>query len=152
MLLASNKQAHFSIVIPSDADPAERYAAEELQKYFDRIALAWPRIVDDTAPAPKRAVLLGRMRHEAALFPGAAKLKLGREDYVLRSRGGNLLIAGGSPRGTLYGVYDLLERIGVRWWTAEEEYVPKLARVEIDALDEVVRPPLVYRALWYRQA
>jgi hypothetical protein len=35
---------------------------------------------------------------------------------MIRTSGGALYIAGGGDRGVLYGVYDLLERFGCRWF------------------------------------
>ena len=60
------------------------------------------------------------------------------------------MVLGGSPRGTLYGVYDLLERFGVRWWTPEDEHVPCRTTLTLARLNVTVRPPLLYRAIWYR--
>ncbi len=41
------------------------------------------------------------------------------ESYVLQTIDGNLVIAGSDKRGTIYGIYDLSEKIGVSpwyWW------------------------------------
>ncbi len=50
---------------------------------------------------------------------------LGQEGYWLLTRGNCLVIAGGPPRGTLYGVYGLLEdHLGCRWFTPGREPHP----------------------------
>src|SRR4051812_15211178 len=112
MLLVSNKTPLFQIVIAHDAPAPVRYAAEELQRYIDRLSLAFPAIRTDDGPASESAILLGDSRHRTQLFPQAASGKLPRDGYLFRQQGRHLLIWGGSPRGTLYGVYDLLERLG----------------------------------------
>ena len=155
MLLATERQAFFTIVIARDAHPAVRYAAEELQRYVDLMAVALPTIATDDAPVRGRTLLVGDSALRGKLLPeisDAAVQGLGFEDYLLRSNGDHLAIIGGSPRATLYGVYDLLERLGVRWWTPTEESVPVKMRLEIAPLDVTVRPPLIYRATWYRNA
>jgi|GEM_PF-1267170 len=155
MLLASQRTAHFAIVIPERADPAELYAAEELQRYVDRMANAWPSIIPDTRPFPPRAILLGPSRHAIGVFPSVAGNSATRpagDGYVLKTVGNHIIAVGGSPRGTLYAAYDLLERLGVRWWTPDAETVPVRARLEIDTLDVRADPPLMYRATWYRDA
>ena len=55
----------------------------------------------------------------------------GSDGFVLRTLGDSLVIAGGTSRGTLYGVYALLEKLGVRWYTPEVEVVPARARVAL---------------------
>jgi hypothetical protein len=156
MLLVSNKAALFEIAIAHDAPAAVRYAAEELQRYIDRLSLAFPTIRTDDEPQSKSAILLGDSRHRAQLFPRVNNSKLPRDGYLFRQHNRHLLIWGGSPRGTLYGVYDLLERLGVRWWTPGEESVPHQMALSLDdsndALNFEVSPPLFYRALWYRNA
>jgi hypothetical protein len=66
-----------------------------------------------------------------AVFVGATKFagreginfgQLGQEEWVIRSVNSNLVIAGGRPRGTLYAVYEFLERyVGVRFLDAHTE-------------------------------
>ena len=151
MLLASQKTPFFDIVIAHDAPAAVRYAAEELQRYVERICLAFPAIhTDRQTPGPK-SILVGDSARRAELFPGvsAGDLRRGRgESYVLRTRGGHLLVMGGSPRGTLYAVYDLLERFGVRWWMPWDQDVPRRTRLAIEDLNVRFDPPLIYRATW----
>ena len=152
MLLAANKRACFDIVTAADAAPAVRHAAEELQRYVGRMTLAFPGIRADDTPVAGREVVVGENRHRRSLFPDAGVDSLPNEAYVLRTRGQHLLVAGGGPRGTLYGIYDLLERLGVRWWTPSEECVPRTMLLELKPLDVRVEPPLTYRAIWYRHA
>lgn len=152
MLLVSNKQPFFDIVIAADASACVRYAAEELQRYVDRISMCYvPIRIDEPTPG-RSALLIGDSPMRRKLFPATAKLKLEGEQYVLQTRRGNLLALGGTDRGTLYAVYDLLERLGVRWWTPEDETVPARNVLEAPELDVRVDPPLIYRATWYRNA
>src|SRR5262249_15681016 len=61
-------------------------------------------------------------------------------------------IAGGRPRGTLYGVYALLEeKLGVRWFTPEIEHVPEQKHLTLGALDETHIPVLDYREVYWRE-
>lgn len=54
------------------------------------------------------------------------------ESFTIQENGGNLIIAGSDKRGTIYGIYDFCEKIGVspwEWWAdvtpekAEELYI-----------------------------
>ncbi|MBI2192759.1 MAG: DUF4838 domain-containing protein [Planctomycetes bacterium] len=150
MLLTANKAPTFSILIDPDAPPAVRHAAEEIQRYIERISLARPAVVTQPGNAHRRIVLVGESARRRRLFPELDPARMEREAYVLHTRGDHLLVLGGSPRGTLYAAYDLLERLGVRWWTPQDELVPNRMLLELPPLRVQVRPPLMYRALWYR--
>ena len=153
MLLVSDKTALFDIAISSDAHPAVRYAAEELQHYVEEMSLARPRIRTDargTQDSLPKKVLVGESTESREPFPKVSAQDLARESYLLRTRGSHLLLLGGSPRGTLYAVYDFLGRLGVRWWTPTEETVPLRTTLEVGPLRARVDPPLIYRAIWYR--
>ena len=155
MLLVSDNVCCLDIVIAENAHPAVRYAAEELQRYIERMTsegVLPPVRTDDAQPGARQEILVGNSRRSEKVFPEVIPDGLPREGYVLKTRGKHLLVSGGSPRGTLYGVYDLLERLGVRWWTPWDEDVPRRRVLEVGPLKVTVRPPLFYRATWYRNA
>ena len=72
--------------------------------------------------------------------------KLGPEEAVLKTVEGSVIVAGGRPRGTLYAVYELLEKYGgVRWYTPEVEVVPRRATLSLPELDRRWAPYFEYR-------
>src|ERR1044071_10172273 len=109
LTLADNGQTKYTIVLPANPIPSERYAAEELQRYLERISGAKLPILTDTGPLASREILLGDNAHLRTLKQKIDFNKLGPDGFVLRTEGGKLVIAGGRPRGTLYGVYALLD-------------------------------------------
>lgn len=38
------------------------------------------------------------------------------ESFLIQTVGGNLVVAGSDKRGTIYGIYDISEKIGVSPW------------------------------------
>jgi hypothetical protein len=108
-------------------------------------------IVDDAQPAGAREIVLGAANARLAGradVPGADKL--GAEGFWLKTEPGRVIVAGGRPRGTLYGVYALLEeQLGVRWWTADAESVPQRRRVVVPPLDQVQTPAFEYREVFW---
>jgi hypothetical protein len=149
--LAHKGQSRYRIVVAADAIPSERYAAEELQKYLERIGGAKLPIVTDKEPMGEREIILGDNAHLWQLRPMIDFAALGTDGFVLRTHNDHLIIAGGKPRGTLYGVYALLEeKLGVRWFTPEVESVPQLSRVSLPKLDETQVPALEYREVFWR--
>lgn len=152
LVLAQRGKSRFHIVVAKDAVPSERYAAEELQRYLEKISGVKLPIVDDTAPAESREILLGDNTHLRKLRPKIDFTKLGSDGFVLRTQGNRLIIAGGKPRGTLNGVYTLLEeKLGVRWFTPDLEVVPKSDRVRVKTLNETKVPALEYREVFWTE-
>ena len=83
---------------------------------------------------PGRTVFIGR----AAKSPAVGKLKrLKDESYVVATDDASLTLAGNSPRGTLYAVYDFLKAQGCRWYLPGKrgEVIPR--REKLDAADGV---------------
>jgi hypothetical protein len=152
VVLAKNGKSLYRIVVPQKAIPSERYAAEELQRYLERISGAKLPIVTDSELMSSHEILLGDNAHLRKLGIQVDFAKLGTDGFVLRTFQNHLIIAGGRPRGTLYGVYALLEeKLGVRWFTPEVEFVPKMERVELPVLNETQVPALEYREVFWTE-
>ena len=75
----------------------------------------------------------------------------GPEELRIVIRDGNIAIAGGRPRGTLYGVYTFLEDyLNVRFLTADHTHVPPVASERlVGPVDRRYQPPLHMRWAYY---
>ena len=102
-----------------------------------------------TPSLPAHAILLGNNRHLAELDYQPVWADLGPEGDVLRTMGDRLIIAGGRPRGTLYGVYGLLEDyLGCRWFTPDTSLIPKMETITLGPLFASAVPAFEYREPW----
>ncbi|MFO1497334.1 MAG: DUF4838 domain-containing protein [Verrucomicrobiota bacterium] len=152
LALVRESQSDYRIIIPAQAIPAERYAAEELQRYLERIGGVRLAILTEAEPGRAHEIILGKTSRPAGSLPAESWAKVGSDGFVLRSDGGRLLIGGGRPHGTLNGVYALLEeKLGVRWFTPEVEQVPKRREVTLAELNETVVPVLENRDVFWRE-
>ena len=137
ILAERGKAADCTIVLPVAASASQRYAAEELRDYTQR--LTGTRLPIETAGAqlPEHAILLG-LKNDP---------DLGEDGFRLKAGDGRLEIVGSSVRGTLYGVYHYLEDVcGVRWLTPVAEDVPPRDRLAVpDDLDDVQKPAFLCR-------
>jgi uncharacterized protein DUF4838/glycosyl hydrolase family 67 len=150
--LSSTDRTPCPIIVASNAPASERYAASELQSYLERITTVKLPILDDSVRPESREILIGDNAHLRQLGLNIDFRALGTEGFALRTRKNNLIIAGGRPRGSLYGVYTLLEqRAGVRWFTPELETVPKTNHLAFAALDEDHLPVLEYREVFWTE-
>jgi Domain of unknown function (DUF4838)/Glycosyl hydrolase family 67 N-terminus len=135
--LAEGGQSSYRIVVAANASEPTRYAAEELQGCLKKITGAQLPIVTDTEPVQPHEILVGRSSRLETAGVRVDWAALGKEGYVLRKAGERLVIAGGEPRGTLYGVYGLLEdHFGCRWFTPNIEHMPRIGRLPLPQLDE----------------
>ena len=112
------------IVCSSEATVAERYAATEFQGLFAEMTGAVLPIAEHGTRGTG-AVYIG---------PGAVarsgvrshRRKLGEEGFRVSVAANTVLIDGGQPRGTLYGVYEFFEELcGVRYLTFDHTYYPE---------------------------
>ncbi|MEK7407162.1 MAG: DUF4838 domain-containing protein, partial [Acidobacteriota bacterium] len=140
LVLADGGKSTYSICIARDASPSERRGADELQRFLEEMSGA--RLPVESEPCRGNFVRVG----------GRVREKLGPEDFVLKTAGRNLIIAGGRQRGTMYGVYTLLEKLGCRWFTREVSRIPKMHTVALGALDETHRPAFEYREPFFTEA
>ncbi|MEI8078030.1 MAG: DUF4838 domain-containing protein [bacterium] len=153
--LATDGNAVACITLAASATPAEKSAAIELAAYLKQVTGAEFAIVTPPQAAGRPVIAVG---------PGAAKAVapdmelakagdrgLGEDGIVLKSAPPNLILTGaeGATRGTLYAVYEFLEReVGVRWWTSTEEFVPQITTFGIRPLDVRYKPPFFCRELY----
>ena len=153
LILATRGQpAAYTLVRAADASPSQIHAAEEFQTFAEQMTGVKLPILTDDAPLPSRAILLGNTRHTAAVLGGPADLAaLGTDGFRLVSKPPHLLIIGGAVRGTLYGVYEALERFGgCRWYSSWHSVIPTRDAFAVPAIDETQAPAFALREpFWF---
>ena len=131
------------IVVAETASPAEEMAASELKAYIAKMTGADCPIAKTSATP---AIYIGPTTLAREAIPDYDAL--GREEWVIKTYKGNLILAGGRPRGTLYAVYEYLERLGVVWPAPAQEYVPSMDSLPIAAIDVRDKPAFMQRAIY----
>jgi len=142
--LTQGRATTYVIQIAQQAPPAVWHAAGELQHFVHAMTGAELDIVDDQAPLREHTILIGDSRHLRALQRDDPE-ELGPDGYCIRTFGEHLGIWGREPRGTLYGVYAFLNRLGCRWYTRDVGVIPKRDRIDVPSRNESYSPPLWYR-------
>ncbi len=148
----------WDIIIPADAIPSEKYAAEELQSLLARatgkkLEIASEPQETEGAGGSKHHIYVGAGKKMQGSPVGFSVDGFGPEDLRIVIRDGNIAIAGGRPRGTLYGVYVFAEDyLGVRFLTADHTYVPVTGAWRVvGPVDRFYHPPLSFRWSVLRQ-
>ncbi len=147
MYIVENGESDFVIVTEDDADECILTAVTEMQAYINKISgVSLEHITESEYAEGSKAIIIGETDIENSIT-AVDRNQIGPDVFMLYSDGTNLLIAGGDSRGTLYGVYTLLEEyLGVRWFTPTLEVIPESKDIVIDAaLNRIVKPSFSIR-------
>lgn len=145
-LFDGNKK--MTVVTADSPSKPEKTACRELTDYLKKVTGKQFKAVKESEFKEKKpAIYLGWTKF--AREHGINFSKLGKEEWIIKTTDGSLILTGGRPRGTLYSVYHFLEdKVGVRWWTPYEEFTPRLGKLEFTDLDLRGKPVFVYRDIY----
>ena len=142
--LVQNGKSRYTIVLSEDASTSEKTAAEELRQYIEQVSGAVLPVSNDLDTKGK--VICVGFNDRVAALTGEAAPETDDEGFSCRSKGKDILIYGGSQRGTMYGVFDFLEKqLGIKWLTASCTVVPSRRSIRLKPMDWSDRPFLHYR-------
>jgi hypothetical protein len=156
-LLAKGGRAEAVIVVGRDASSFDHWVAEELQRYVQQLSGAQlPILGSDKVPAQKPLIVVGgpgrnplagaaqkrQLAHFADLKPDGFLLKrTGLE-------GGPVLLAGGNDdSGTMYAVYELLERLGMVFQLTGDVIPQQKPDLVMPACDVRIEPVFKHRGM-----
>lgn len=145
--LSNAGTSSYVIVRPNTPTAAETTAVEQFQSYFYQVAgVALPVYSESGAPSGHR-IYIGRSAHVGGLLSASQWDDLGKDGFIVRTDGDDVVLAGGGDRGTLYAVFDFLEKqLGCRWWTPTEKTIPTTSIVQIPNLNITETPAFSYRS------
>jgi len=119
----------WAIVVGADAIASERFAAAQLQGLLAAAGAGELAIVAESEARDDRIYLGFGPAMRASPVGFAPDGSLGEEGFRVVVADRAIAIAGGRPRGTLYGVYTFAEEhLGVRFLTADHTHVPPVGQ------------------------
>ncbi len=127
----------YQIDLPDDAISSEKTAKAELEMALEKMGLT-----EDGLPA----FHLGQSENAAAVF-GVSWDALKPDQILMKMTNEGIYLSGARPRGTLYAVYEFLERCGVRFWTDDVTSYPHMKALPFHELDESYAPPFFMRGM-----
>jgi hypothetical protein len=141
------------LVISREADKLEQFAASELEGYVERLFRVSATIVSSPSPNAEAFFLLGTSdRLPAGVLAAEVFPQLSDQGFVLRKvqcmNKPAVAIVGGSPRAMMWGVYELVERYGVRYLLSGDVYPENGQDFYLPDIDQVFEP--VFRLRWWR--
>jgi len=149
LLLAEEGQTKYTIVIGQDPDYGEKLASKELAHFLNQMTGADFSVKHDNTPATEFEIVVGQTnRKRGEQIPEELKTD-NWEGFTILREDSKLFILGNIPRGTLYGVYDLLDvELGIRFLTAEVTHVPKRPTLKVDIASRKYGPSIERRTIW----
>lgn len=140
LTLAAGGVPDVDICFPANAVPTIEYAAEEFRRHLCLMTGA-----KTCVRSGRTRVCIGDSDAAGAAGIDVAGLALQPEAFHVETRNGSLFIVGGGPRGVLYGVYEVLERLGCRWYTTADMIIPFRRRIEFPAVRITQTPAFEFR-------
>lgn len=141
----------WKIVVASNAIPSEQYAAEEFQALWAR-AFGYRLPIQTQPTRPIHNIFIGQGQYLGSSREWVPVQDLGEEGLRIRITETNIVIAGGKPRGALYGVYEFMERyLGIRFLTFDHTHIPtkRVWRIPCETWSYV--PPFTFRWSYYKE-
>lgn len=147
-----------AIVFVENGTASEAYAVGRLQHWLDEACNYKPQVVAE-APASGHWLAVGHLAATTvglappgALLPPPLPLapptSAGHDAFAIRCDGGNCAVSGGvgSLRGTMYGVFELLEHWGFKFLAYDTTIVPPCPGA-LPSANMTVRPTMSYRLI-----
>ena len=131
-----------AVVIPDSPDPAEEYAAYELQKYIYKMTGLVVGLQGRDEVVDGQVLAVGG--------PAPEQLKdLSDDSYAIDVAGGKIMLCGKRPVGTLYATYDFLKLQGCGWYWPGRwgEVVPQRGSLTLPAGSSVQSPDYDVRSI-----
>ncbi|MGI6636431.1 MAG: DUF4838 domain-containing protein [Christensenellales bacterium] len=152
-ILAEHGLSTWHIIMPHPAHETIKLAAHELHHYIMRMSGASLPTQTEMQPAVGPEILVGISDRLAHYNIDVDWSSLGEEGFVHKSGAEWLLLAGATPRATLYAVYAFLEEhLGCRWFASDCEVIPRTDRLTCGHLDCVEKPAFESREAYWTDA
>lgn len=150
--IAYDGSSDYSILLPESPQPAETTAASELSAILREVTGAALDVVAENkvknVSTSGYFISIGETKlYKSQDFRAE---NLNTDGFLIKTVDNTLFIVGENQRGTLYGVYEFLEReAGCRFLTPTYDHIPTVTRLGLRALDVKEIPVFSTRSDFY---
>jgi len=145
VVLVEEGKPRATIVVPAEASPTVRRAADEVRGYLEKMSGARVPIAAEREAVDGMRIDVGLTELTRGRLPEGFTGDPERVWIETHDRG--VAVCGGGDRGTLFATFRLLESLGCRWLTPDpaDEIVPHHDTVTIESLRVDTRPAFTWR-------
>jgi len=127
--------AEYTLVIPTDNQPAEETAAKFLQRVIAASCGVTLPIIHCDRGTPAHGIFLGSRESDA---------EIKYDGFRTKAEGGHLYLYGNMARGTLYAAYDFAEKyLGYRYFAEDCEVIPTEGKADVPCGLNIVDNPVI---------
>lgn len=147
LTITKNGCSNYTIILSNEASPSEKFAVKELQKFLKIISGVTIPIYRDNEKISGPLILVGDGILLRQIDDSINYKDLGPEGFVIRTKGQNIILAGGRQRGTMYSIFHFLKQLGCRWYTPEVSHIPQMSTISISPMNITEKPAFVQRMM-----
>ncbi len=150
LVITDQQHSDYRIIIPADPAPGEEKASLELQHYLLEISGVSLPVIKDDEDVSDFEIIIGKSKRleQFKVKPGFKEDE--SDGFLILTKNNRLFITGGSPAGTLNGVYTFLEKyLGCRYYSPEVQIIPRLQRIVIQQIKDRQVPVFSFRELYF---
>lgn len=148
--IVSTGEPKAQIIVPAQPTFLEEFAASELQNYFEKMSgMKIPILKENNIGEHSYSFFLGETKRAAEVGIQLSEEMMGRDGFELKSIPGGIIVQGKNDLGTVFGVYELLERyFDIRWFMPGEigEHVLKKETLRMGNINLIYKPS--FRVRW----
>lgn len=152
LTLAADSKTDYQIVMPDKPDATNRFAAEELKLFLDKITRADFKIKKYSEADSSKRIYVGLTGEMRKLLPEVDFTREHPARIIIISKGNDLFITGTDSSGTLMAVYSFFEEYAdCRWWTPDANFIPSKPTLKLSPAAVDYTPPFKdVRLAYYR--
>ena len=150
-IIVDHGKSFYHIVTAKIPQDAELYAASVLYQYLYKSTNTIVPFFSDVERCPRRTPEIHIGANVRADQIDVSHLA--DDGFLIRTQGEDIVIAGKTPRGTVYGVYYFLEKyIGFKCFTKDTETFDSVETLIVEDIDVSENPAFEYREVYFRSA
>lgn len=132
--LTESGKSDYTIVQNANPTAAEKYAVKELSYFLEKVTGVKFLIKNESdIKELQKGIYVGWTDYAKKIMDLSS---LGEEEWIIKTVDENLILTGSRPQGTLYAVYEFLEKeIGCHWLDEQNEVIPAKSNLAIGSLD-----------------
>ena len=150
----SDNNESVNIFIGEDTDSLIIWAINDLADDIKAITDNRPNIIKSSTIRKEKGIYLGEYKDSLLKLINQKQIKNlngAWEKFHMNVYDGNLIIAGSDVRGTVYGIFDVAERLGIspwKWWADVKPISKKRLSLRLEKDGITKNPSVQYRGIF----